>query len=213
MPARTALSAGNARKNIIQGIRNMLAPLSYRPSSAQLAMHEHFMRFAAGGPNDEFLARMIAGWTLGDGVMPVDLGLGTQRFAALVERHFPGLRWAPRCHEADGLTRHPEFPDLLAFLSAEADPEVPGAADMAVVVATGCMGSEHLWQDLGLPSRRELSQLMALNFPALARANDRDMKWKKFLYRELCQREGIYVCAAPSCEQCSDQPVCFGPEC
>lgn len=64
----------------------------------------------------------------------------------------------------------------------------------------------------GVPVRRELSQMIALNFPELARAKNRDMKWKKFLYRELCQREGIYVCASPSCEACSDYAVCFGPE-
>jgi nitrogen fixation protein NifQ len=38
------------------------------------------------------------------------------------------------------------------------------------------------------------------------------MKWKKFLYRQLCLEEGIYVCRAPSCEVCKDYDLCFGPE-
>lgn len=190
----------------------MLAPRMHRPSPARLALQAHLMAHAAGSTNDEIVAHMIAGWTLGEGMLPADLGLGAERFAGLVGRHFPGLRWRPKADLAPRPTLHPEFDDLLRMLTAEADAAVPSAKEMAVIVATGCMGADHLWQDLGLPSRRELSQLMAQNFPALAAANTGDMKWKKFLYRELCQREGIYVCASPSCEACTDYALCFGPE-
>lgn len=190
----------------------MLAPLTHRPSPARVALHAHLMAHAAGTPSDELLAHLVAGWTLGEGMLPADLGLGAERFAALMARHFPGLTWRPSADLAPRPELFPEFDDLLRFLAAEADPALPGAGDLALIVATGCMGAEHLWQDLGLPSRRELSQLFALGFPALARANDRDMKWKKFLYRELCQRGGIYVCSSPSCEACSDFKLCFGPE-
>ncbi|NMG35416.1 nitrogen fixation protein NifQ [Azoarcus sp. TTM-91] len=190
----------------------MLAPLSHRPSPARVALHAHLMRHAAGTPNDEFLAHLIAGWTLGDGVLPSDLGLGPARFARLMARHFPGLAWQPKTDFAPALTLYPEFEDLVRFIGCHADDVAESADDMAIVLATGCMGSDHLWQDLGLPSRRELSQLIAINFPELAAANTRDMKWKKFLYRELCQREGIYVCTSPSCEACVDFAACFGPE-
>lgn len=189
----------------------MLAPLDFRPTPARSALTAHLMRHAAGLANDEFVAHLLAGWTLGEGVLPGDLGLGAARFGALVARHFPALAWRPN-GAAAGPVLQIEFDDLVRFIAEHADPAVAGADDLARVVATGCMGADHLWQDLGLPSRRELSQLVALNFPALARANDRDMKWKKFLYRELCRREGIYVCTSPSCEACCDFAVCFGPE-
>ena len=42
--------------------------------------------------------------------------------------------------------------------------------------------------------------------------NDRDMKWKKFLYKQLCDRAEINACRAPSCSVCSDYARCFGPE-
>ena len=71
---------------------------------------------------------------------------------------------------------------------------------------------DHLWQDLGLWSRKDLGTLMQLNFPQLAARNDKDMKWKKFLYKQLCIAEGIYTCRAPSCEVCADYQHCFGPE-
>jgi nitrogen fixation protein NifQ len=74
------------------------------------------------------------------------------------------------------------------------------------------MGADHLWQDLGLGSRQDLSELFWRNFPALAAMNQRDMKWKKFLYKQLCFQEGIYTCRAPSCEVCVDYSSCFGPE-
>lgn len=83
---------------------------------------------------------------------------------------------------------------------------------MAAIVASACAGRDHLWQDLALADRGELSHLMQVNFPALAAANCGDMKWKKFLYRQLCTREGIYVCPAPSCGECADYRRCFGPE-
>ena len=83
---------------------------------------------------------------------------------------------------------------------------------MAHILAAGCMASDHLWQDLGLWHRAELTALMRRNFPPLAARNVKDMKWKKFLYKQLCESEGIYLCRAPSCEVCVDYAVCFGPE-
>jgi nitrogen fixation protein NifQ len=83
---------------------------------------------------------------------------------------------------------------------------------MADIFVAGCMGSDHLWQDLGLWSRQDLSALFKHNFPVLVEKNVGDMKWKKFLYKQLCLQEGIYVCRAPSCEMCQDYWKCFGPE-
>lgn len=74
------------------------------------------------------------------------------------------------------------------------------------------MADNHLWQDLGLPSRKELSLLMQTHFASLAKLNAGDMKWKKFLYRQLCEREGLTLCRSPSCGVCSDYPQCFDPE-
>ena len=100
---------------------------------------------------------------------------------------------------------------LLQHLRPDAGPPAQ-AADVAEAVAVGCLGDAHLWQDLQFPSRAALSALMRHWFPALVERNHADMKWKKFLYRELCLREAILVCRAPSCAVCSEQPLCFGPE-
>lgn len=81
---------------------------------------------------------------------------------------------------------------------------------MADIVSAGCQGSDHLWQDLGLWNRAELTALMRDSFAPLAARNDKDMKWKKFLYRQLCAAEGLYICRSPSCETCVDYRECFG---
>lgn len=83
---------------------------------------------------------------------------------------------------------------------------------LADLIAAGCLGGDHLWRDLGLPARQDLRELLMLNFPVLAAANVRDMKWKKFFYKQLCEQEGGYVCRSPTCEACAVYDECFGPE-
>ena len=111
--------------------------------------------------------------------------------------------------------RDDEVDDLRALLLAHAAPAHRGSAALAAVaetVALASLGDNHLWQDLQLPSRVELSALMAHWFPSLVAKNHADMKWKRVLYKQLCEREELFVCKAPSCAVCSDRPVCFGPE-
>jgi nitrogen fixation protein NifQ len=83
---------------------------------------------------------------------------------------------------------------------------------MAHIVARRAMSPDHLWQDLGLLERGELTRLMGEWFPTLAAANVDNMKWKKFFYRKLCELEGFSLCAAPTCRECDDFENCFGDE-
>jgi len=108
--------------------------------------------------------------------------------------------------------RDDEVADVTALLLDHADPlagppEWREAAATAVAVA--CLGDNHLWQDLLLANRTELNALMRYWFPSLVARNVGDMKWKKFLYRQLCERAEILICKSPSCAVCSDHAVCF----
>ena len=117
--------------------------------------------------------------------------------------------------QARRAARDDEVQDLLALLLEHADPAAGArheAERVALTVAVASLGDNHLWQDLQLGSRAELSALMRHWFPALVARNVGDMKWKKFLYRELCKRADILICKSPSCAVCSDQALCFGPE-
>lgn len=83
---------------------------------------------------------------------------------------------------------------------------------LAAMIARRAMQPNHLWQDLGLRNRSELSKLMRLHFAPLAARNSSDMKWKKFLYRMICRDEGYRLCTTPICSECDDFAVCFGDE-
>jgi nitrogen fixation protein NifQ len=113
------------------------------------------------------------------------------------------------------VNRDEEVADVRALLLDHADAAAGSAAEaeqVAQTVALACLGHQHLWQDLHFASRDELSALMQRWFPALVARNHADMKWKKFLYKQLCEREELFICKAPSCDVCSDRPVCFGAE-
>ncbi len=145
------------------------------------------------------------------------LGLDMPVFRGLLVTYFPHFIapsvWLQEQHETLGATGAlSEFRDLVQLLVEHCAIDDEHHRCVTHLVATACMGNDHLWQDLGLPHRSALSELLTTCFPALAAKNRGDMKWKKFFYKQLCEREGIRVCKAPSCAACSDYAKCFGPE-
>ena len=162
--------------------------------------------------NDELFAQMIASQMAGAGALPPGLGLSNAEFSALLARHYPGIKLAMNVEAVIADPRALERDDVLALLLESRAGNDPSERWMAGIVTAACMDHDHLWQDLGLWSREYLSRLMTENFPELAAKNVHDMKWKKFLYKQLCEREGINACRAPSCEYCVDYLKCFGPE-
>ncbi|CAG0951271.1 hypothetical protein MTYP_00204 [Methylophilaceae bacterium] len=108
--------------------------------------------------------------------------------------------------------RMDEFDDLIRLLNDHRRDDSLETQQLAIFIALSCMGNNHLWQDMMLPNRETLSRLMTTHFPALAAKNIGDMKWKKFFYRQLCERENILICKSPSCGICTDYEKCFGPE-
>lgn len=177
-----------------------------------VSLHGELMAHAAGLPNDEIFAQMIASQTEGIGALPPCLGLEEKDFSALLTTHFPGVQLVVRCAAEDDDSRAPERDDVLALLLEHRAHRNKSEEWMAEIVTNACMANDHLWQDLGLWSREHLSRLMKQNFPALAAKNVHDMKWKKFIYKQLCEKEDIRICRAPSCEVCADYLNCFGPE-
>jgi len=176
--------------------------------------YERIMEFAAGGGNDDTLACMLASWQEGRGAMPDNFGFNADTFVELLAAHFPGLNSDSLCQPGRRVdaTRSDEHDDVYRLLLRGRAGHSASEIWMAEIVARSCQGQDHLWQDMGLWSRKQLSELMMRNFPALASLNVRNMKWKKFIYKQLCMTEGIYTCRAPSCEICVDYANCFGPE-
>ncbi len=83
---------------------------------------------------------------------------------------------------------------------------------MSAVISAACMGTQHLWKDLGMPERPLLTQLFNYFYPDLKKMNNRNMRWKRFLYRQLCSSGGDYICRAPSCDTCTSFNECFADE-
>jgi nitrogen fixation protein NifQ len=164
---------------------------------------------AVADPLRPLLASMLTGRSLNQGVLTATLGLPPADFDGLWREYFPGD--ALQLHNGPG-EDIVELDDLLQLLLEYRAGVRDSELWLARIVAYSCCGRNHLWQDLGLADRGELSLLMNTAFPTLATLNVGDMKWKKFIYRHYCTREGIYVCPAPSCGECSDYSKCFAKE-
>lgn len=151
----------------------------------------------------------IIGMALARKRRPLIAGLSEARFQKLLNEYFTGVALNNGETAEAGLD---EFEDLLELLlEHRAEPTEP-AAWLAHAVASAAMGENHLWEDMGLPSRKHLSDFLRTSFPALAAKNTGDMKWKKFFYRQLCERAEVPICKSPHCADCVDYGDCFGPD-
>jgi nitrogen fixation protein NifQ len=172
-------------------------------------------RLVAFAADPESLAtRAIAGVIASgrEGRIPaLEEGLGSRRFASLVERLFPGAD-PGQPPPPPSLFPAVEYGDLMCLLLEHRCRKGEETELVAHAVAIACLGANHLWEDMHLHSRAELSALIRGYFGPLAALNVRDMKWKNFFYKQICAREGYHACRAPRCEDCCDQARCFGPE-
>ncbi len=178
---------------------NLQAELLNRPASAA----------ALADPLRPVLASMLTGRALNQGVLTATLGLPADRFSLMLKNYFPGDAVHLKSGPGEDIV---ELDDLLQLLLEYRAGLCESEIWLAHIVAYSCCGRNHLWQDLGLANRGELTLLMNTAFPTLAELNVGDMKWKKFIYRHYCTREGIYVCPAPSCGECADFHLCFAKE-
>jgi nitrogen fixation protein NifQ len=139
-------------------------------------------------------------------------GLDQTDLATMINGLFP--------HAVDLFLPHPDAPllrtadetCLLDLLVQCATDGTTFQAWLAAMIARRAQSPNHLWQDLGLRNRGDLSRLMTRHFRPLAARNSSDMKWKKFLYRMICRDAGYSICTAPSCGECTDFEYCFGDE-
>ncbi len=177
-----------------------------------LSFHAWLMACSQGSDNDDTFACILATWQTGDGALPDWLGLEPEQFSRMLAFHFPGfpVHALSNPGREQAANRHDELYELRKLLLTHRAGVSESEIWMAEVVAVASLGLDHLWQDMGLWSRKALGELMMRNFPTLASQNNRDMKWKKFLYKQLCVAEGIYTCRSPSCECCTDYEQCFG---
>ena len=140
-------------------------------------------------------------------------GLSTFDLVTLVAEMFPSSD-ASRLL-INGVAMLPEDDEIVMvrdLLSAQRSTEGAVGRWLAAMVARRAVEPNHLWEDLGLRERSELSRLLMRHFAPLARKNTKNMRWKRFFYRMLCEDDGFVMCMTPVCTQCNDFDLCFGEE-
>lgn len=165
---------------------------------------------AAGEDFRCILAQALAERAAGRGALTELLGLSGAALAALRDR------WAPELDLPDLDLPAPERPadqqaieKLVLWRAGVASDE---ARWLAAILARRAMEPRHLWEDLGLPVRPALTQMIARHLPGLAAANHRNMRWKKFFYRQICSDAAFSLCLSPSCDECEEKASCFAPD-
>jgi len=147
---------------------------------------------------------------------PSLLGLSPEQFALLTGRHFGGMQ-LPRASLvilSEGQSRFVRalVAFLLSHVLASSAAEVADADCLASIIAHACLRPDHLWRDLGLSGRHDVTDMLSRYFPALVARNIDGMRWKKFLARELALSLGQTPQPAPGCPGCEDFGFCFGDQ-
>ena len=144
------------------------------------------------------------------------LGLNRDELVDLVQRYFPAvcLEHLPKISGVVCPQANPDITDLLlAHLPHDADGWSPTPSLwLARILATRAACPGHLWRAMGLFGRSELTKAIGRHLPALAAANAKGMRWKRFLFKQLCERNGGAMCKTPDCGTCSDYALCFAGE-
>ncbi|MEI6894505.1 MAG: nitrogen fixation protein NifQ [Colwellia sp.] len=173
-----------------------------------------------------FYKVIITSQLMGITYLPYQLGLEKQAYQALLadlndealtllDKKWHSHPYALYIERSSTLTelfalRSTERDDLCALLLKHRNKATPLSESAATIIATACLSTGHLWKSLGFKERKDLTDWITLNFPALSKAN-KQMRWKRYLYLQLCKQGGDYVCRAPSCGDCTSFNECFLP--
>ncbi|MFL9946701.1 nitrogen fixation protein NifQ [Paraburkholderia agricolaris] len=166
----------------------------------------------AASPDTQLFARLIAVRDVRDELAL--LGLPQPAWRALVARHFahaPALVPLSALPPVD-TGEHAAFVDtlralLLTYASATVDAD--DAHCLASIIAHACLRPDHLWRDLGLAGREEVTWMLTRYFPKLVALNVDNLRWKKFLAQQRALSLGLEPGPAPGCPGCEDYGHCF----
>lgn len=143
------------------------------------------------------------------------LGLPQPALLDMLASCFPELEpleaMPPPHYQALLDTAPDDFAALVELLRANQTPnaEARQADWLARAIAAASFGGRHLWADLALSDRDEVSALMAHYFQPLFARNTRNIKWKRFIFAELGKRQGRDGLRPPGCSHCDQFQTCF----
>ncbi|MFM0339655.1 nitrogen fixation protein NifQ [Paraburkholderia fungorum] len=141
------------------------------------------------------------------------LGLAQPVWRALLKRHFAHMSDAiPARLPAIETAEHTAFVQTLHALlltHASAAVHADDAQCLASIIAHACLRPDHLWRDLGLAGREEVTWMLTRYFPTLVALNVANLRWKKFLAQQRALSLGLQPGPAPGCPGCEDYGYCF----
>jgi nitrogen fixation protein NifQ len=79
-----------------------------------------------------------------------------------------------------------EYRQLVQLLMENCAANDAATVARAEWIARSALEPGHLWRAMGVESRDQLREVLLESFPELVAANDKDMRWKKFLYKRIC---------------------------
>jgi nitrogen fixation protein NifQ len=147
------------------------------------------------------------------------LGLSRDDLKAIMAAYFPGFDLAEL--KNDSLPAQGDLPgasgEVLDILLSHIPTDGPDcrnrtSAWLARIIAARAAHPGHLWTAMGFFKRSELTAAIRRHLPSLAAANSRGMRWKRYLFKQVCDLHGAVLCKSPNCGTCSDRALCFDPE-
>jgi nitrogen fixation protein NifQ len=170
----------------------------------------------AASPDTQLFATLIAARDVRD--ERALLGLPQPVWRALLERHFVHAATLAAVPAPLSVlppvdtNEHAAFVDTLrALLLTYSCPTVDAndAHCLASIIAHACLRPDHLWRDLGLAGREEVTWMLTRYFPTLVVLNVDNLRWKKFLAQQRALSLGLQPGPAPGCPGCEDYGHCF----
>jgi nitrogen fixation protein NifQ len=197
-------SAMACAENASAGARAYRALTGVLPEAAEIGGDDDFDRHV--------LASILALASTQGGALPARSGLTDAELTDLLSRCFGGRGVAPSGEDSTSPVDADEMEIVRELLLANRSSDGECGRWLAGMVARRAMEPNHLWEDLGLRDRSELTRLIARHFAPLALRNDKNMRWKRFIYRMMCEDDGFVMCSTPVCSNCGDYELCYGAE-
>ncbi len=210
------------------------ARIDRRPVAATLRVNEdHLPRVTAANPlyrllidspapsgappKDRHLFACLLAVAASESPAPADcLGLSAGDLTDLLHCYFPAVTAVhlQSFREPAATPSPPLNPDLLKLLFSYLPRRGDGSTSLAALCLVRILTARsalpgHLWRAMGLFERQELTGAICRHLPALAEVNSQGMRWKRFFFKQLCERQGGTLCKTPDCGVCSDYARCF----
>ncbi|SAL60277.1 hydrogenase [Caballeronia arvi] len=161
----------------------------------------------SNSPDSVLFARLI-GARIEQGDLPL-LGLDAGALANLIGRHFPGATFEHFLHLTPRTAFTRDLHALLMWHDRTTTRHRDDAHGLATIICAASLRPDHLWRDLGLSGRDDVTDMLTRHYPALVARNVTNMRWKKFLAAEVAHARGEAPTCAPGCPGCEDYAFCY----